>query len=495
MAAERVQPLPWVFSVKIFGASRTSKRFPSYRTSKTLGPARCPPFTSTYWGPRALTARAASFIPSRSSIFSPQRIAASSRLGVTTVAKGMRSVFTASTASSSRRRWLVADTMTGSTTRFRSRNAPTSRATAPTISFVASMPVLPASAPISERTDRIWSVTKSGARTWTPCTPRVFCAVMAVRTDRPYTPKALKVLRSAWIPAPPPESEPAMVMARRIAPLRISAPLCPTSELRASLVATARRGRIPRLLRPAVEGAVTVIAPQDPFHVAAGFRIGDLFDEYLWILGWLKRIEPASDDMRSGVVGGEGQDQISSELLMELGQVAGSERDVGSGGVEVGEVPKIVLLGHLRRGGWQKLHESPRSRPGEGLGGKGALFADDGDHQIRVETALACIVIDPCPEGPRVKKRPEGGQDPVLSGRLERAASGTPCEADAALELARPAERLAGLPLERQLTGVRPGNLPVLVSGLVPESQEGELSSLGHDRGRGIVGGQKRVNR
>src|SRR3990172_3632959 len=66
---------------------------------------------------------------------------------------------------------------------------------------------------------------------------------------------------------------------------------------------------------------------------------------------------------------------------------------------------------------------------------------------------------------------------------------------DGALEVARRAERLAGLRLERQLTGVRPGNLPVLVSGLVPESQEGELSSLGHDRGRGIVGGQKRVNR
>jgi hypothetical protein len=31
--------------------------------------------------------------------------------------------------------------------------------------------------------------------------------------DAPYTPNAAKVLRSAWIPAPPPESEPAMVSA------------------------------------------------------------------------------------------------------------------------------------------------------------------------------------------------------------------------------------------------------------------------------------------
>jgi hypothetical protein len=41
----------------------------------------------------------------------------------------------------------------------------------------------------------------------------VFCAVTAVIAHIPYTPRAAKVLRSAWIPAPPPESEPAMVSA------------------------------------------------------------------------------------------------------------------------------------------------------------------------------------------------------------------------------------------------------------------------------------------
>ena len=34
-----------------------------------------------------------------------------------------------------------------------------------------------------------------------------------VMTDAPKTLRALKVLRSAWMPAPPPESEPAMVKA------------------------------------------------------------------------------------------------------------------------------------------------------------------------------------------------------------------------------------------------------------------------------------------
>ena len=50
-------------------------------------------------------------------------------------------------------------------------------------------------------------------------TPRVFWAVTAVSADVPYTPSAAKVFRSAWIPAPPPESEPAIVNALFIATL------------------------------------------------------------------------------------------------------------------------------------------------------------------------------------------------------------------------------------------------------------------------------------
>src|SRR5262249_37180290 len=44
-------------------------------------------------------------------------------------------------------------------------------------------------------------------------TPAVFCAVSAVTTLVPKTWCMANVLRSAWIPAPPPESEPAMVSA------------------------------------------------------------------------------------------------------------------------------------------------------------------------------------------------------------------------------------------------------------------------------------------
>lgn len=44
-------------------------------------------------------------------------------------------------------------------------------------------------------------------------TPFVFCAVLEVITDVPNMPLADIALKSAWIPAPPPESAPAIVNA------------------------------------------------------------------------------------------------------------------------------------------------------------------------------------------------------------------------------------------------------------------------------------------
>ena len=42
-------------------------------------------------------------------------------------------------------------------------------------------------------------------------TPVVFCDVTAVIAVIAYDPKAVTVLMSAWIPAPPDESEPAII--------------------------------------------------------------------------------------------------------------------------------------------------------------------------------------------------------------------------------------------------------------------------------------------
>ena len=44
----------------------------------------------------------------------------------------------------------------------------------------------------------------------TASTPTVFCAVIAVIAVIPCTPQRAKAFRSAWMPAPPPESEPAI---------------------------------------------------------------------------------------------------------------------------------------------------------------------------------------------------------------------------------------------------------------------------------------------
>src|SRR5215213_3840455 len=50
----------------------------------------------------------------------------------------------------------------------------------------------------------------SPGRSYTLVTSRVFWAVIAVIAVQPYTPRAEKVLRSAWMPAPAPESLPAI---------------------------------------------------------------------------------------------------------------------------------------------------------------------------------------------------------------------------------------------------------------------------------------------
>src|SRR5205814_4032252 len=81
-----------------------------------------------------------------------------------------------------------------------------------------------------------------------PLTPLVFCAVRAVMTEAPYTPNAANVLRSAWMPAPPEESEPAMVSAMGIViagPAEIQAVAsCACFVLARHVVASKFRGAI-----------------------------------------------------------------------------------------------------------------------------------------------------------------------------------------------------------------------------------------------------------
>ena len=132
--------------------------------------------------------------------------------GVSSVARGRRSSRSASTASGRSSRSPLFATITGSTTT-RSSWSSTALATARMMAAEDSMPVFAAPTGKSETTAAIWEETSSGSISWTPVTATVFCAVTAVIAERPYTPCAAKVFRSAWIPAPAPESDPAMVRA------------------------------------------------------------------------------------------------------------------------------------------------------------------------------------------------------------------------------------------------------------------------------------------
>ena len=73
-----------------------------------------------------------------------------------------------------------------------------------------SIPILTASTPMSVATCRTCSTIISGGVACTALTPIVFCAVSAVIAVIPWTPQRANAFRSAWMPAPPPESEPAI---------------------------------------------------------------------------------------------------------------------------------------------------------------------------------------------------------------------------------------------------------------------------------------------
>ncbi len=80
------------------------------------------------------------------------------------------------------------------------------------------MPVFAACTGMSDRTASSWARTSLAGSGKIESTPTVFCAVTHVITLHPWTPTAANDFRSAWIPAPPPESLPAIVRAVRIGP-------------------------------------------------------------------------------------------------------------------------------------------------------------------------------------------------------------------------------------------------------------------------------------
>src|SRR5215207_3193007 len=63
---------------------------------------------------------------------------------------------------------------------------------------------------MSSATARTCATIISGGTGWMASTPTVFWAVIAVIAVMPCTPQRANAFRSAWMPAPPPESEPAI---------------------------------------------------------------------------------------------------------------------------------------------------------------------------------------------------------------------------------------------------------------------------------------------
>ena len=116
-----------------------------------------------------------------------------------------------------------------------------------------SIPTLTASTPMSAATARDLGDDHLRRRPRaTISTPTVFCAVSAVIAVVPWTPQRANAFRSAWIPAPPPESEPAIA---RQARTRGSAhPSRLFGRARRPVRASSRRARRPRRSRAARAG-------------------------------------------------------------------------------------------------------------------------------------------------------------------------------------------------------------------------------------------------
>lgn len=110
---------------------------------------------------------------------SPVSADASGAFGVSSVARGISRSRTAATASAASRDAPPFATITGSITAGRQASS-NSRAASSTAAISPSIPVLMASAPMSDSTARAWASTISSGIGWTPVTPRVFCTVTAV---------------------------------------------------------------------------------------------------------------------------------------------------------------------------------------------------------------------------------------------------------------------------------------------------------------------------
>ena len=154
---------------------------------------------------------------------------ASARFGVTTVAAGSRST-SAWRASGSSRCAPLSATITGSRTTGARRSRSSASRTASIVSTVPSIPIFTASTPMSSAPPSPGPRSPPAGTGVTPWTATVFCQVTAVIAVIPCTPQRANAFRSAWIPAPPPESEPAIDSTRGMARVEASPSKTPSRD-------------------------------------------------------------------------------------------------------------------------------------------------------------------------------------------------------------------------------------------------------------------------
>ena len=104
------------------------------------------------------------------------------------------------------------------------------------------MPTFTAATRMSETTARTCARIVAGGTGWISLTPSVFCAVTAVIALVPCTPQRANAFRSAWMPAPPPESDPAIVSATGVPALGLAP--CIAQEAGAAGASARRGGKI-----------------------------------------------------------------------------------------------------------------------------------------------------------------------------------------------------------------------------------------------------------
>src|SRR5829696_9007656 len=210
-AEEKLQPEPWISFIFSLGfVNFMILPLLSSSRSVTYAEPKCPPLTMTFSAPNFLIFLAASIASFSVLITMSASFSASILFGVIRVDKGIS--FDTNDLYASVRSNLapVPAARIGSSTIGILNVFLTERQIASIIGLLYTIPILMAFGGISIIIDLICCSTINGEISNISATRFVFCAVIAVIAVHPYTPSAENIFKSACIPAPAPESLPAI---------------------------------------------------------------------------------------------------------------------------------------------------------------------------------------------------------------------------------------------------------------------------------------------